>query len=200
MTDLVGRKEEMDLLRRRWASVKAGRGSVVLITGEAGIGKSRLLQAVRSEIATDATTHLQYQCSQFDIDKAFAPVIGQLEHSAGFVFDDGPETRAAKLRSILVNTDDVVFDALMRLPGARSISDIEPDPELRRERVLESLMREIVLRSGMGPMLILVEDLHWVDPSTREFVHRVVDATAHLPILFVLTGRPNIDVPWIGDP
>ncbi|MFC3616574.1 ATP-binding protein [Lutimaribacter marinistellae] len=200
MTDLIGRNPEVDHLRERWALVRAGKGSVVLISGEAGIGKSRLVQALRNDIAADATTRLQYQCSQFDIDKAFAPVIGHLEHAAGFAFDDSVEQRKEKLSAILLDDGYEVFAALLRLPGARAISDIEPDPELRRERILESLMDQIRLRSAKGPMLVIVEDLHWIDPSTEAFVNRLVDASRSLPMLVVLTGRPDIEPSWLDDP
>ncbi len=200
ITDLVGRSEEADLLRRRWASVEQGTGSVVFISGEAGIGKSRLLKSLRREIVNDDITRLQFQCSNFHRGTAFAPVIGYFEHVAGFAHDDNPERRLSKFKSALGENPNEIIASLLRLKNARTMSDIEPDPELRRERVLVELMEMVELRSAKGPMLIVFEDLHWSDDSTLEFVNRVVAAASRLPILLVVTARPGVEVAWTNDP
>ena len=200
MTDLVGRREETDLLRRRWASAQSGKGSVVVISGDAGIGKSRIAQALRENIAKDAPSRLQYQCSQFHIGTAFTPVIRHFEHAAGFAHDDSAGVRADKLNSLLGDGENEVIAALLRLRSARAIAEIEPDPELRRERVLEALIAHIERRSTAGPMLVIFEDLHWADDSTLEFINKLVEVAARLPILIVATTRPGLDVSWLGDP
>lgn len=200
ITDLVGRSEEADLLRGRWASVKQGTGSVVFISGDAGIGKSRLLKNLRRDIANDGVTRLQFQCSHFHRGTAFAPVVGYFEYVAGFAHDDSPEIRLSKYKSALGGNQSEIIASLLRLKNARPMSDIEPDPELRRERVLVELMKMVELRSAMGPMLIVFEDLHWSDDSTLEFVARLVDAASRLPILLVVTARPGVQVTWSNDP
>ncbi|MEM7067448.1 MAG: adenylate/guanylate cyclase domain-containing protein [Pseudomonadota bacterium] len=197
---LVGREEEIELLKRRWNSVKLGTGSVVFISGDAGIGKSRLLQSLRRDIAHNSSTHLQFQCSQFHTGSAFAPVVGHLENAAGFNHEDSQASRASKLRSVLGENHSEILSALMRIQDARTMSAIEPDPELRRERILVDLMKLIESQSADGPMLIVFEDLHWIDASTLEFVNRLADAAARLSILLVLTTRPGVEVTWLNDP
>lgn len=200
ITDLVGRAEEVDLLERRWASVQNGAGSVVFIKGDAGMGKSRLLQSLRRDIVGDGATHLQFQCSQFQRGTAFAPVVSHLEHVAGFTHDDSPESRVSRFKSAFGEDQNEILAALLRLQDARTMSEIEPDPELRRERILAHLMELIERRTSSGPLLIVVEDLHWSDDSTLEFVNRLVDAASKLPVLLVLTTRPGIETAWLDDP
>ena len=161
MTKLVSREEEVRLLQRRWRSAVSGTGAVVIISGDAGIGKSRIAQTLRTEIATDAVTSLQYQCSQFHEGTAFAPIIGHIEHAAGFLHGDASGVRTEKLRTLLEGRENEVLAALLRLPSARPMSEIEPDPELRRERVLEALMSQLEHRCTLGPILVVFEDLHW---------------------------------------
>jgi len=198
--DLVGRTEEVDLIRRRWAAVQGGSGSVVFVSGDAGIGKSRLLQNLRSDIAKDCAARLQFQCSQFHMGTAFAPIVNHFEHAAGFAHEDSPADRLAKLKPVLGTTPSEILVALLRLQDARAMSDIEPDPELRRERVLAELMAMIERRCTKGPALILVEDLHWIDDSTLEFVNRLVEAATRLPVLLVLTARPGLNAAWLDEP
>ncbi len=200
MTALIGRDEQVEILGRRWAAAKNGSGGVVMISGEPGIGKSRLVQALRSEVANDASNCLQYQCSQFSIDTAFAPIVGHLEHAAGFTHDDSSDIRVAKLEAALLEPElgSKILTGLLRIPGRRQISEIEPDPELRKERVLKALIHEIELHIARGPVLMLIEDLHWADASTKEFIDRLVEVCVGRPLLLVITTRPNFNAPWIA--
>lgn len=200
VTRLIAREEEVGTLRRRWEAATEGNGKVVLITGEAGIGKSRLVEFARREFADDAAVRLQFQCSQFHSDNAFYPVIGHLEHAAGFKSTDEPSEKLTKLGAILKGApDDVkIFTALLRIPGQVQVSQIEPDPEQRKARILGALIYEIRMLAESRPVLCVFEDLHWADASTVDLVDRLVEAAEDLPILAVLTSRPDFRASWLG--
>jgi hypothetical protein len=144
LTALVGREEELELLLRRWARAKAGEGQVVLLSGEAGIGKSRLTAALMEELAGEPHARLRYFCSPQHTDSVFYPIIGQFERAAGFEFDDAPQTRLDKLDALLAQTatsrqDAAVFTELLSLPNDGRYPARELAPEQRRQKTLEGL-------------------------------------------------------------
>ncbi|MGC2412365.1 MAG: AAA family ATPase, partial [Stellaceae bacterium] len=206
-TPLVGRDEEVDLLLRRWAQAKAGEGRVVLISAEPGIGKSRLAEAVEERIAagphTTPHTRLRYFCSPHHQDSALFPVIGQIERAAGFARDDAASTKHDKLAALLPHSppDELSLVAeLLSLPANEARGEIELTPQRRKEMTFAALLGALERLSRRTPVLMLFEDLHWMDPSTRELLDRTIARVEHLPVLLVATFRPEFQPPWTGQP
>jgi class 3 adenylate cyclase/predicted ATPase len=203
LTALVGREEETELLLRRWTRTKTGEGQVVLIAGEAGIGKSRLTAAVLERLANEPHTRLRYFCSPQHTDSALYPVIGQMERAAGLAHDDSPQTRLDKLDTLLAQTstsieDAAVFAEMLSLPNDERYPVLDLAPQQRRQRTLEALIRQLETLTGRGPLLMIFEDAHWVDPTSLEVFSRTVDRIKTLPVLLIVTFRPEFDAPWVG--
>jgi class 3 adenylate cyclase/predicted ATPase len=201
-TPLVGRDEEVELLIRRWQQARSGEGRVVLISGEPGIGKSRLTAALSEHIGTEPHTRLRYFYSPHHQDSALYPVIGQLERAAGFARDDGPETKLDKLATLLAPSaeagDISLLVELLSLPGGDRFAPIELSPQLKKERTFTALRRQLEGLAGKQPVLMIFEDLHWIDPTSREFLDLVLARIDRLPILLVATFRPEFQPPWTG--
>jgi len=170
---LVGRDEEQDILVRRWQRAASGMGQVVLVSGEAGIGKSRLSRGLRERLRDQQHIELSYQCSPFHVSSALCPVIGQLERAAGFAPDDDPESRLDKLEQLLSQSSDEVFASarllaeLLSLPGKHRYGENDISPIQQKDQTLQVLVRQL---EGLGkhqPVLMIFEDLHWADPTTR---------------------------------
>jgi class 3 adenylate cyclase len=205
LTALVGREEETELLLRRWARAKTGEGQVVLIAGEAGIGKSRLTAALMESIATEPHTRLRYFCSPQHTDSAFYPIIGQMERAAGLAHDDTPQARLDKLDSVLAQTstsieDAAVFAEMLSLSNDGRHPALEMDPQQRRQRTLEALISQLETLARRNPVLMIFEDAHWIDPTSLEVFSRVVDHVMTLPVVLLVTFRPEFEPPWIGRP
>jgi class 3 adenylate cyclase len=201
-TPLVGRDEEVELLIRRWQQARSGEGRVVLISGEPGIGKSRLTAALSEHIGTEPHTRLRYFYSPHHQDSALYPVIGQLERAAGFARDDGPETKLDKLATLLAPSaeagDISLLVELLSLPGGDRFAPLELSPQLKKERTFTALRRQLEGLAGKQPVLMIFEDLHWIDPTSREFLDLVLARIDRLPILLVATFRPEFQPPWTG--
>ena len=203
LTALVGREEEFEFLLRRWSQAKTGQGQVVLMSGEAGIGKSRLTAALLERVAGEPHTRLRYFCSPQHTDGALYPIIGQMERAAGLAYDDKPQAKLDKLDAVLAQTSTSPEDAAL-LAEMLSLSNdgrypaLELTPEQRRQATLEALMSQLVGLAHQRPVLMIVEDAHWVDPTSLEAFGRAVDRIRVLPVLLIVTFRPEFNAQWVG--
>ena len=200
-TPLVGREEEVELLLRRWQQAKSGEGRVVLLAGEPGIGKSRLTAAPSEHIGNEPHTRLRYFCSPHHQDSALYPFIAQLERAAGFTRDDAVEAKLGKLRALLCpgtrDDDDItLLSELLSLPS--SAGDLNLSPQRKREKLFEALLNQLEAEAQRRPVLMVFEDAHWIDPTSRELLDLIVDQVRRLPVLLAITFRPEFQPPWSG--
>jgi class 3 adenylate cyclase len=203
LTALVGREEEFELLLRRWSRAKTGEGQLALLSGEAGIGKSRLTAALLERLATEPHTRLRYFCSAQHGDSALYPIIGQMERAAGLTSDDSPQAKLDKLDALLAQTstpinDAALFAEMLSLPNDGRHPALELTPQQRRQRTLEALMAQMDALTRQNPVLMIFEDAHWADPTSLELFGRIVDRIRMLRVLLIMTFRPEFDPPWIG--
>ena len=205
VTAIVGRDEESETLHRRWQRAKTGEGQVVLLSGEPGIGKSRLTAAFLERLATEPHTRLRYFCSPQREDSALHPIIGQMERAAGLAYDDAAQTKLDKLDTVLAQTstssqDAALFAEMLSLPNDGRYPALELAPPQRRQRTLEALISQMEALTRQGPVLMIFEDAHWTDPTSLEVFGRAVDRIATLRVLLIVTFRPEFEPPWIGQP
>jgi class 3 adenylate cyclase/predicted ATPase len=205
LTELVGREEELELLLRRWSKAKTGEGQVVLMSGEAGIGKSRLTVALLERLATAPHTRLRYFCSPQRTDSAFHPIISQMERAGGLGHDDDARVKLDKLDAMLAQTstskqDAALFAEMLSLLNDGRYPALDLEPQQRRQKTLEALTAQVEALSRQNPVLLIFEDAHWTDPTSLETFGRVVDRVSSLPVLLIVTFRPEFEPPWIGRP
>jgi class 3 adenylate cyclase/predicted ATPase len=203
LTKLVGREEELELLMRRWSKAKTGEGQVVLLSGEPGIGKSRLTAALMEHLASEPHMRLRYFCSPQHTDSALYPIIGQMERAAGLAHDDNAQVRLDKLDALLVQTstskqDAALFAEMLSLPNDGRYSALNIDPQQRRQKTLEALTAQVQALSRPKPVLMIFEDAHWTDPTSLETFGRIVDRIPSLRVLLIVTFRPEFDALWLG--
>jgi class 3 adenylate cyclase/tetratricopeptide (TPR) repeat protein len=203
LTALVGREEELELLLRRWSKAKTGEGQVVLLSGEGGIGKSRLTAALLEHLASEPHTRLRYFCSPQHTDSALHPIIGQMERAAGLGYDDKPQARLDKLDAVLAKTstsleDAALFAEMLSLPNDGRFPALALTPVQRRQRTLEALTSQVAGLASQQPLLMIFEDAHWTDPTSLEAFGRTVDRIKTLPVLLIVTFRPEFNPPWVG--
>jgi class 3 adenylate cyclase len=205
LTELVGRDEELEILLRRWSKAKTGEGQVVLVSGEPGIGKSRLTAALFERLAAEPHTRLRYFCSPQHADSAFFPIISQLERAAGFTHADTGQAKLNKLDAVLAlastfKQDAALFAEMLSLRNDGRYPALGLDPQQRRQRTLEALTAQIEALSRQNPVLMILEDAHWADPTSLEVFSRAADRIRTLRVLLLVTFRPEFEPPWIGRP
>jgi predicted ATPase len=175
---------------------------VVLASGEPGIGKSRLTAALSERIESEPHTRLRYFCSPHDQDSALYPFIGQLERAAGFARDDTTATRFDKLEALLgegAEPGDLSLIAeMLSLSGGERFPPLDLSPQRKKERTLAALLRQLQALARRQPVLMIFEDLHWIDPTSREVLDLTVEKITELPVLLVATYRPEFQPPWVG--
>src|SRR5712691_8365489 len=206
LTPLVGREQEVALLRERWAQVKEGLGQVVLLSGEAGIGKSRLVQVLKEQVATEPQAWLTpCQCSPYYQNSALYPMIDLLERVAlRFEREESPQHKLRKLEGHLVQyglplAEAVpLFAALLSLPLTADYAPLTMSPEQQKQKTLHALLTILLRIAVQQPVLFVMEDLHWVDPTTLELLSLLVDQGPTARILTLCTFRPDFSSPWTG--
>jgi len=201
LTPFVARSSELNLLTDRWQQACSGDGQVVLLSGEAGIGKSRILHELRDLLGTFAHVSIRFQCSPFNSNTPFSPIIEQLRFTAGFAKSDADENRLDKLEQFIgettgnIGNDAPRLAALMQLPLER-YPPLELSPARQKAEIIEVLVDLLVHFSRNSPLIVFVEDIHWIDPSTLEVFDAFVDELQTLPVMLVLTHRPGLDQRW----
>jgi class 3 adenylate cyclase/predicted ATPase len=204
LTDLVGREHEVDLLVNRWALASGGEGQVALLSGEPGIGKSRITQALRERMAGQPHLRLHHSCSPHHQNSALYPIIARIEHAAGFSRDDAPDTKVAKLAKLLdiadaTDADTVAaFTALLGLLPEDQVTSLAPSAEQKKAKTFKALMTQLEGLARQKPVLMVFEDVQWIDPTTSELLGLLIDRIQTMPVLLIVTYRPEFAPPWTG--
>lgn len=194
---IVGREQELALLLERWRQAAGGEGQLVLLTGEAGIGKSRITEALVEAIRDEPHYLVRYQCSPYHTDSPLYPAVQQLTHAAGFNAADTPERRLSKLETLLLGAGDAPGDtapllaALLDLDAAHRFQPLNLTPQQRRSRTLALLIDQLVGLGQQQPVLWAIEDVHWIDPTTLELIELALDRAQACRLLILVTARPT---------
>ena len=205
LIELIGREEEVEFLLRRWTKANAAEGQVVLVAGEAGIGKSRLAAELLERLASQPHVRLRYFCSPQHADSAFYPIIAQLERAAGFSREDDAKAKLDKLDALLALSATSSGDAalcadLLSLANDGRYPRHDMSSHQQRQKTLDALINQVEAASRNAPALLIFEDAQWADPSTLETFGKVIDRIDRLKALLIVTYRPEFAPPWIGAP
>jgi class 3 adenylate cyclase/predicted ATPase len=205
LAPLAGREEELELLMRRWRQAKSGKGQVVLLSGEPGIGKSRLAVALEERLKGEPSIRMRDFCSPHHSESAFYPVVRQLERAARFERHDAPGSKLDKLASLLgassgKDADVQLLAELLSIPTADRFAPLDWSPQRKKELTCETLLQQLEILSRRRPVLLIYEDAHWSDPSSLELLDMAVRRVPALPILLIMTFRPDFQPPWTGEP
>jgi class 3 adenylate cyclase/predicted ATPase len=206
MTPLVGRGDEIGMMRQRWEHALEGDGQIILLSAPPGMGKSRMTQAFRDGLGETQQTSLQFFCSPYHANSPLYPFVRQLEFAAGFDQHDPPDQKLDKLEAALEGAADVVAEAAPLLAALLSIPYAQRYPQLetimselvRKQRTLHVLEEQLALLSGRGPLLVVFEDVHWADPTSIELMGRILRRVADLPAMVIANFRPEFAPPWLG--
>jgi predicted ATPase/class 3 adenylate cyclase len=206
LTKLIGREDELNFLLKRQRLAWKGEGQIVLISGEPGIGKSRLVAALEERTADEPHTPLRYQCSPYHTNSALYPFIVQLERAAGFKADDTTEQRLDKLEALLaiaaprVQDTAPLFAALLSIPVGDRYPTLAPNPAQQRRRTFAALLHQFESLARQKPILLMFEDVHWADATSLELLDLTVKRMRRLPVLALFTFRPEFQPPWVDLP
>jgi class 3 adenylate cyclase/tetratricopeptide (TPR) repeat protein len=207
VSPLVGRGAELDRMLSRWRLAREGAGQVVLISGEAGIGKSRLVLAFREMLQTEPVTVISYACSPHHANSPLFPFVSELERAARFAPDDSLDKRLRRLEALLSEDGDKfarealpVFVDLLGMQNPTSNAAPDLSPQRRKALLFRTFMRRLDRLAARGPFLMVLEDVHWLDPTSRELFDQIIDRLRDLPVLLVATFRTELRAPWIGLP
>jgi class 3 adenylate cyclase/predicted ATPase len=204
LTPLVGRQDDIELILGQWQQAKSGRGQVVLLAGEPGIGKSRVVVTVLEQIAKEPHIPLRYFCSPGRTNSALFPLISQIEHAAGFEREDDVRSKLERFDALMSRTsasaeDKALVGALLSLPSSGGDS-WHAFPHQRKRKTLDALLRQLDALAHRKPVLIAFEDLHWADPTSVELLGRTIAAIRRMRVMVLISFRPDFVPPWIGQP
>jgi class 3 adenylate cyclase/predicted ATPase len=206
LTRFVGRQHELHRLLDLWEQTKRDECHVALLCGEAGIGKSRISKTLRDRVVDTPHVRIEYQCSPHHSNSPFYPVIKQLEHAAGFETGDMPDVKLRKLEAVLALggqasvTDIGLYAALLSIPTGGRYQQADLTPQRQKDLTIDALIRQLLALAQTRPVLFVLEDIHWIDPTTLELVNRTIRTIKTAPVLFLLTFRPDFLPPWLDQP